>query len=188
MQIGVISKSKNLVNLLSQYYDEDSGIGLSSYHNYASYLESGSKNCNIVIIGRDCHEEIDYENNTVFIRIGVDINIPYRIDDFFSLIKNAIANNKLVISGFIIDPKSRSLVNDGREVDLTEKEFQILNLLVNASPEPIEKQKLLDKIFGYGDDVDTHTLETHIYRLRKKIGVDDDFIITEKGGYKIKVN
>ena len=70
----------------------------------------------------------------------------------------------------------------------TEREIQLIELLFNEK-KPISKNNLLKKIWNYSDAADSHTVETHIYRLRKKILKifgDDQFIITKKNGYQIK--
>ena len=71
-------------------------------------------------------------------------------------------------------------------MDLTEKEIELIELLKNKSY--IKKRQILSIIWKYSDDADTHTVETHIYRLRKKIKDifnDDTFIKSSKKGYTI---
>ena len=68
---------------------------------------------------------------------------------------------------------------------LTEKEIQLLELF-STSKKGISKSKILNKVWKYAADADTHTVETHIYRLRKKIKVkffDDSFILNTDDGY-----
>ena len=68
---------------------------------------------------------------------------------------------------------------------LTEKEIQLLELLL-ISKKPISKVNILSSVWKYSSDTDTHTVETHIYRLRKKIidkFMDDKFILNTKDGY-----
>ena len=68
---------------------------------------------------------------------------------------------------------------------LTEKEIQLLELFLN-NKKPISKENILSKIWNYAADADTHTVETHIYRLRKKISekfLDEKFILNNKEGY-----
>jgi len=73
----------------------------------------------------------------------------------------------------------------GRHRILTEKEIQLLELFLNIK-KPISKNKILSSVWNYATDADTHTVETHIYRLRKKIFdkfVDEKFILNNKDGY-----
>ena len=68
---------------------------------------------------------------------------------------------------------------------LTEKEIQLLELFLNNN-KPISKDKILSSVWNYSTDADTHTVETHIYRLRKKIAdkfMDNNFINNNKDGY-----
>ena len=76
---------------------------------------------------------------------------------------------------------------NGISLILTEKEIQLLELFLK-SPKPISKNKILSLVWNYASDADTHTVETHIYRLRKKIKEvfnDEVFIRSEKKGYTI---
>ena len=68
---------------------------------------------------------------------------------------------------------------------LTEKEIQLLELFLN-NKKPISKDNILSSVWNYSSEADTHTVETHIYRLRKKISEkfkDDNFILNNKDGY-----
>ena len=75
-------------------------------------------------------------------------------------------------------------------VKLTEKERDILIYLHNEKPNEVSKQDLLDKVWGYNPDIETRTLETHIYRLRQKIENDPShpkFLITKESGYTLDI-
>ena len=77
-----------------------------------------------------------------------------------------------------------------QQINLTEKETNILNLLIKFKGKTVLKEDLLKVIWGYNNVIDTHTLETHIYRLRKKItkiGSSLEVIRTMKGGYQIDI-
>ena len=72
-------------------------------------------------------------------------------------------------------------------ITITEREIQLIELLYNSS-NPLSKNVILKKVWKYADDADTHTIETHIYRLRKKIlskFKDENFILNFKDGYSI---
>ncbi len=80
------------------------------------------------------------------------------------------------------------LKEDGGKVRLTEKETSILKYLYRAGEKAITRDVLLHEVWGYNAGVTTHTLETHIYRLRQKIERDpsnSELLITEGGGYKL---
>lgn len=78
--------------------------------------------------------------------------------------------------------KKLLVISEANEVRLTEKETDILMFLYNFANQTVSKKQLLNEVWGYKDSVTTHTLETHLYYLRKKLG-DDKIISTEKDGY-----
>ena len=78
--------------------------------------------------------------------------------------------------------------NESRSIRLTEKENNILMFLYKNSGNTVSRETLLHEVWGYNSKVTTHTLETHIYRLRQKIEDNPSnacFLITEPGGYKL---
>ena len=91
-----------------------------------------------------------------------------RVSSTFDQI-NSQAARKLNFNSFTYDPSMRTLFNDNFHLRLTEKESQIFNSLLDNSNTHISKKNLLKKVWSYNEDIDTHTLETHIYSLRKKI-------------------
>jgi DNA-binding response OmpR family regulator len=91
------------------------------------------------------------------------------------------------IGPYTFHPSAKLLQSDGRKVRLTEKETNILKFL-HASAGTVPRDILLHEVWGYGPAVATHTLETHIYRLRKKIEQDParaQILLTEEGGYRL---
>ena len=86
-------------------------------------------------------------------------------------------------------PASKLLLNqEGRKLRLTEKETSILRYLYRAGERPASRERLLQEVWGYNSGVTTHTLETHIYRLRQKIEKDaaaPAILVTAAGGYKL---
>jgi len=86
-------------------------------------------------------------------------------------------------------PGSKMLTGaNARKVRLTEKETAILRFLYRAGQLPVSRETLLQEVWGYNSGVTTHTLETHIYRLRQKIEKDaanPEILVTEAGGYKL---
>lgn len=75
----------------------------------------------------------------------------------------------------------------GETLNLTEKESAIIKYLLKKTGTVTPKAELLEEVWGYGDQISTHTLETHIYRLRQKINYVDDqpFIVTKENGYQL---
>ena len=91
------------------------------------------------------------------------------------------------IGPYTFHPSAKLLQAEGRKVRLTEKETNILKFL-HASAGTVPRDILLHEVWGYGPAVATHTLETHIYRLRKKIEQDPakaQILLTEVGGYRL---
>jgi DNA-binding response OmpR family regulator len=93
------------------------------------------------------------------------------------------------IGPFTFRPSSKLLLNaKGNKVRLTEKETAILRFLYRAGQKPVSRETLLQEVWGYNSGVTTHTLETHIYRLRQKVERDATtpaILVTETGGYKL---
>ncbi len=96
-------------------------------------------------------------------------------------------NSSVSIKEYILDKNERKLKKDSIYIVVTEKEVQVLELL-SSEKKPLSKKVILNKIWQYSVDADTHTVETHIYRLRKKIldkFNDNKLIISSKKGYLI---
>jgi DNA-binding response OmpR family regulator len=93
------------------------------------------------------------------------------------------------IGPYSFRPATKTLINDGgSKVRLTEKETSILKYLYRAGEKVVTRDVLLHEVWGYNAGVTTHTLETHIYRLRQKIETDPsnaELLLTEMGGYKL---
>lgn len=86
-------------------------------------------------------------------------------------------------------PSGKLLLDpQGRKIRLTEKETSILKYLYRAGEKPVSREELLAEVWGYNAGVTTHTLETHVYRLRQKIEGDPanaKLLLTEQGGYRL---
>lgn len=93
------------------------------------------------------------------------------------------------IGRYSFRPAAKVMQDDaGSKVRLTEKETSILKFLYRAGEKPVTRDVLLHEVWGYNSGVTTHTLETHIYRLRQKIERDPsnaELLVTEAGGYKL---
>ena len=96
---------------------------------------------------------------------------------------NSSVSETIYLNEIQFHPNKKLLVvNGNNEVRLTEKETDILMFLYSFANQTVSKKQLLNEVWGYKDGVTTHTLETHLYYLRKKLG-DDKIISTEKDGY-----
>ena len=93
------------------------------------------------------------------------------------------------VGPYTFKPGAKMLVrDDNRKVRLTEKETAIIKFLLRAGEQVVSRDVLLHDVWGYNAGVTTHTLETHVYRLRQKIERDPshaEILVTEGGGYKL---
>ena len=122
-----------------------------------------------------------------------DIKLPIHISDFNNKILELISKDKfhlnsmISIGNYILDKNEKKLSKNKSFTILTEKEIQLLELL-SKKVKTYSKKEILNTVWKYASDADTHTVETHIYRLRKKINDkfnDKDFIISNSEGYFI---
>ena len=98
------------------------------------------------------------------------------------------SQSEVKVKNYNIDLNSREMLINNNKLKLTEKEINTITYL-SKSDKPVSIDELQEKVWSYQSDIETHTVETHIYRLRKKIlntFNDKDFIISEKNGYQIK--
>ena len=129
----------------------------------------------------------DLNNNQI-------IYYPFNIYDLFEKINISFIKKKysdqsnIIISDYILDLNSRIISKNNISLKLTEKEIEIIIFLKNNF-KPQKVSVLQNKVWGYSLEMETHTVETHIYRLRKKITEtfkDNNFIISNENGYLIK--
>ena len=99
-----------------------------------------------------------------------------------------VEQSQVIINNYIIDINAREMSSKNNKLKLTEKEVNTIIYLSKVN-KPISINELQTKVWDYHSDIETHTVETHIYRLRKKISknfLDDNFIISKNNGYQIK--
>jgi DNA-binding response OmpR family regulator len=121
---------------------------------------------------------------------------PFRLVELLTRLRTLLrgfdnsADGPTHIGKFILHPAAKCLVDTAsdRRIRLTEKEVAILKFLHAAGGRAVTRQVLLNEVWGYNAAVTTHTLETHIYRLRRKIEPDAAharLLLTEGGGYRL---
>jgi len=101
--------------------------------------------------------------------------------------RNFHSQSELKIQKYKLDINSRELIFKDKKIKLTEKESNII-LYISNSTKPVSIEDLQLNVWGYHSDLETHTVETHVYRLRKKILAtfdDNNFIKSKKNGYQI---
>tara|TARA_B110000438_G_scaffold275602_1_gene296681 strand:- start:785 stop:1348 length:564 start_codon:yes stop_codon:yes gene_type:complete len=99
-----------------------------------------------------------------------------------------VEQSQVIINDYTIDINAREIFSKNIKLKLTEKEVNTIIYLSKVN-KPISINELQTKVWDYHSDIETHTVETHIYRLRKKISksfLDDNFIISRNNGYQIK--
>ena len=121
------------------------------------------------------------------------LKMPFKILDFENKIISVLAkyefkrNSLILLRGYTIDKNERKIKKNNLELQLSEKEIDFL-ILFSKNNNPINRNLVLKKVWKYSDESETHTVETHIHRLRKKILEkfgDKNFIKNNEKGYYI---
>ena len=121
------------------------------------------------------------------------LQLPSSLREINAVVESSAArrlfskNSSIEIKKYFLNKNEKKLSKNENEIILTEKEIQLLELFLN-NKKPISKDKILSSVWNYSSDADTHTVETHIYRLRKKINdkfSDESFIVNTKDGYSL---
>jgi len=141
---------------------------------------------NYIIISNKKYSAIDNQ----FVLDNLPINIFKLVEkiNIEFLKKQFNSQSEVKVKNYTIDLNSREMLTNNIKLKLTEKEIDTITYLSKAN-NTVSIDELQEKVWGYHSDIETHTVETHIYRLRKKIlntFNDKDFIISEKNGYQIK--
>ena len=125
--------------------------------------------------------------------LSEQLNQPFSIIEFDKKITRLIAKNEfkenslIFLNEYIIDKNERKIKKNDLELQLSEKEIDFL-ILFSKNKEPISKNLVLKSVWNYSAESETHTVETHIHRLRKKIMEkfnDKNFIKNNNKGYYI---
>jgi DNA-binding response OmpR family regulator len=166
---------------------------LNGYNLIKSLRLAGFKKPIIMLINQNNNLDIADDQNR---KADEYINKPFRYPVLLKSIETQLhkfkksENTKYSIGNYIFKPKSKILEsNKKRSIRLTEKENNILKFLYKHIGNIVSRETLLHEVWGYNSKVTTHTLETHIYRLRQKIEDDPSeacLLITETGGYKLR--
>ena len=175
--------------------------------NFEQQLSNGY---DVLFIHEDCLKNNDIkkklleQNNKIKILVSSSVKknidnftdvliLPTKIEDINKIIEDTVSkknfniNSSIKIKEYILDKNTKKLTKDHLHILLTEKEIQLLELFL-INPKSVSKSEILGKVWKYSVDADTHTVETHIYRLRKKIKTkfsDDSFILNDKKGYML---
>ena len=166
-----------------------SKFSIKFYDNHDLYIKDSNKENQITLFfDNQLSLKIKSEG-----KILENIKIPFQILDFEKKITLLIAKNKfkknslINLSGYIIDKNERKIKKNDLQLKLSEKEINFL-IQFSKNKGPISKNLVLKNVWNYSADSQTHTVETHIHRLRKKILEkfgDDNFIKNNNKGYYI---
>ena len=143
-----------------------------------------------IILIRTSRKKLQYSSNNSEI---ISIDAPFRFRDLYQVISNRFDlltsqdTRAIKFNSFTYDPRIRSLYSKNFSLRFTEKESNIFEYLLQKANQYVSKKVLLEEIWSYSANIDTHTLETHIYSLRKKISenltLKDLINFQEKKGY-----
>ena len=152
-------------------------------------------------ISKKEYQKLNFDEYTNYLIVSTNIsekisnclvidNLPQQINKIvekinLSFLKNQFNNqSEIKIGKYILDLNSRKIYLEKISLNLTEKESDLI--LYIHSNKNVSLRELQKKVWGYSTDLETHTVETHIYRLRKKISdkfMDENFILNNKDGY-----
>ena len=181
----IIYKFTPLYHILKEL-GSDLNFNLTLVDNENS-LKNKIKNLNYYLV-LSRKKNSDVNNNFVL------DNLPINIFEFIEKINIEFlkqqfnSQSEFKINQYTLDLNSRELILNDSKLKLTEKEINTITY-ISKSKKPVRIDELQDKVWSYQFDIETHTVETHIYRLRKKIlnaFNDNEFIVSKKNGYQIK--
>jgi hypothetical protein len=163
------------LNFKIRFVDNENSLRKEA-KNYNNYIVLSKKKYS------DFRNQFVLENKPIKIfKLIEKINI-----EFLKLQFNS--QSRVKVKGYMIDLNSREMLVQDIKLKLTEKEINTI-IYLSDSNEPVSIEELQKMVWSYQSDIETHTVETHIYRLRKKIlntFNDNEFIISKKNGYQIK--
>jgi hypothetical protein len=164
----------------------DLNFKISFVDNEKSLKDKVKELSNYLVISNK--KNLDFDNQ--FFLENTPIKISKLIEEinveFLRLQFNS--QSQVKIKNYTIDLNSREILINNLKLKLTEKEINTISYL-SKSDKPVSIDELQKKVWSYQSDMESHTVETHIYRLRKKIlntFSDNNFIISKKNGYQIK--
>jgi len=181
----IIYKFISLYHILEEL-DLDLNFRISFIDNENSLYNEVKNYNNYLIISNEKYQDI----NNQFVLDNLPINIFKLIEKINIQFLKLQFNNQssIKVNDYTINLNSREMLINNTKLKLTEKEINTI-IYLSKSNQPVSINELQKKVWSYQSDMETHTVETHIYRLRKKISnifKDKEFIISKKNGYQIK--
>jgi len=181
----IIYKFNALYHILDEL-DLDINFKISFANTKDSLKDKVINHYNSLIITNSKFADIGYH----FVLENTPINISKLMEKVnIEFLKLQFKNQSQVkVNNYNINLNSREMIINDIKLKLTEKEINTITYL-SKSNKPVSIDELQAEVWSYQSDIETHTVETHIYRLRKKISNtfgDKEFIISKKNGYQIK--
>ena len=183
---NILSENENILSFKVKNYPSNEGL-IQNLKNDKKNLNNSTfviSNSNNVLL-KDI--EIDKRNILIIENFPIEFNKLIELINVHLIKQKYNFQSKLSIKDYIIDLNSRTINTENKKLKLTERELDIIMFLKNhKTPQKIEM--LQNQIWKYSSNLETHTVETHVYRLRKKIKDffnDSKFIKSTDNGYKI---
>jgi len=185
---------KILYNILDEIKDYLK-FQILHYKNEENFLNSNNLNLNDSLILVKSNKQIFLNNKKISRKKIFSIpNYPITIDKLVEILNVNLIKQKynyqsnIYIKNYLLNLNSRTITKNNQNLKLTQKEIDII-LFLNDYDKPQKVNILQDKVWGYSLELETHTVETHVYRLRKKIKdkfKDNNFILSNDDGYFIE--
>tara|TARA_B100000674_G_scaffold469942_1_gene457266 strand:- start:1061 stop:1639 length:579 start_codon:yes stop_codon:yes gene_type:complete len=165
-------------------------FNLHEYQNEKDLIEGLKKQENSVIISRAQINNRSINSKQIIIIEDYPLNFFSLIDKINSIVlmQQYDFQSNYEIKNYKVNLNSKIISNKDKELKLTQREIEVI-LYLKKSDQPVNVNALQKKVWGYSENLETHTVETHIYRLRKKLKKtfdDENFIESLKEGYIIK--
>ena len=179
----IIFRYKELFNILEEIKENfEFKLGFYEKERELENLENDNLSDYLVITKKKIS---NLKKQIIIDKSPININDLIQTLNINFLKSKFIEQSKIDLGRYNLDLNSRILNQNEKELELTEKESSIL-IFLKQSKDPVKIDQLQEKVWGYKSELETHTVETHVYRLRKKINdkfYDNEFIISDKKGY-----
>ena len=179
----IIYQNKILFNILNELYSDKFSFHLADEKNFNG-LDIIKGNNYLIIVGQN---NLNFKNQLVLKNFPLDIKKILELININLLKNNFKFQSQIKIGSYNLNLNSKEISLDKKKLFLTERESNLILFLKN-SENPVNINQLQKEVWGHISDLETHTVETHIYRLRKKIKEkfdDSKFIISTQNGYTI---
>ena len=170
---SILEEIKENFEFKLEFYEKEKELEKMDNDNLSDYLVLTKKKLSTV------------KKQIIIDKFPIKINELIQTLNINFLKSKFIEQSKIDLGKYYLDLNSRTLNQNDKELELTEKESSIL-IFLKQSKDPVKIHQLQKRVWGYNSELETHTVETHVYRLRKKINdkfSDNEFIISDKMGY-----